>query len=499
MNRLIADRFNQALNDTVSDHFSLFGSTQMPALLGKLKPFREALKGTHADSAFWLSYRNIASIDALSINDLVLIMAVVHDFNEASISEVFQSLDYDVSELFEVLNATGVIKVKSAGGHALTHSDFERHIFRALIHQPAVMSSAAETVAFKGVSSLAGLISSGSCEGWVEDYLNEMEAQGTLGQEHVDRIQILSWLGSHCNTVSSLPNSNAAHYLRATAAFNPNFVKKQATLNSFWEDLLYEVTRSAPGLPTGHPAARKIFETLATDEFYDLHSSSIAGVFDNLLLQAGYEKADDEVLYSFLSHCFEKSKAWAQIQKPHVLLNLARQTLGTGFFKHVTAPVDFYILQSSSPSLAKALSPFRSDLFNQVLEAQMGIENRYFGLAPLVCPFGVRQIDDGDSRRKPDADLLKRYLIKTVPLAAHYTRSDPASARDREGMCEAVLNTYRYLVDEALKIKKFDWSFESDFSDAQRVFLVKSGLPMSKLERPTGVMREVALGVDLGL
>lgn len=499
MNRLITDRFNQALNDTVSDHFSLFGSTQMPALLGKLEPFREALKGTHADSAFWLSYRNTASIEALSINELVLILAVVHDFNEASISEVFQALDHDVSELFEVLNAAGVIKVKSAGGHALTHSDFERHIFRALTHQPAVMSPAAETIAFKGVSSLAGLISSGSCEGWVDGYLNEMEEQGRLDQEHVNRSQILSWLGSHCNTVSSLPNGNAAHYLRATAAFNPNFVKKQATLNTFWEDLLYEVTRTVPGLPTGHPAARKIFETLATDEFYDLHSNSIAGVFDNLMLQAKYEKADDEELYSFLSDCLEKSKAWALIQKPHVLLNLARQTLGTGFFKHVTAPVDFYILQSKSPSLARALSPYRYDLFNQVLEAQMGIEDRYFGLAPLVCPFGVRQIDDGDSRRKPDPDLLKRYLIKTVPLAAHYTRSDPTSARDREGMCEAVLNTYRYLVDEALKIKKFDWSFESEFSEAQRVFLVKSGLPMSKLDRSTGVMREVALGVDLGL
>lgn len=498
MTRQIADRFNQALNDTVSDHFFLFGSTQMPALLGKLEPFREAVKGTHADSAFWLSYRVNASIDALSINNLVLIMAVVYDLNEASMSEVLQALDHDVSELFEALNATGAIKIKSSCGHALTHSDFEKRIFKALTYQPAVMSPVAETIAFKGVSNLAGLISSGSCEGWIDGYLNEAEKQGIINQEHVDRSKVLSWLGSYCNTVSSLPSSNAAHYLRATAAFNPNFVKKEATLNTFWEDLLYEVTRSAPGLPTGHPAARRIFETLAADEFYDLHSSSIIGVFDNLMVQSKYEKMDDEVLYSFLSHCFEKSKAWGHIQKPHVLLNLARQTLGTGFFKHVTEPVDFYILQSKSPSLAKALSPYRHDLFNQVLEAQMGIEDRYFGIAPLVCPFGVRQIDD-DSRRKPDPDLLKRYLIKTVPLAAHYARSDPAGVREREGMREAVLNTYRYLVDEALKIKKFDWSFESEFSEVQRVFLVKSGLPMSKLERSTGAMREVALGVDLGL
>lgn len=499
MRRLVEAQYNQLINDTISEHFSLFGSTQMAALVAKLEAFKADLKAKQLESALWLTFNGKDAFDALGVDEVVLVVAVLHDFNESSIHEVYQALNIDMDELFQVFGAAGRINIKNVNGRVLTHSDFEREAFKAMTYQPSIMTPAAERLIFQGTSPLAGFVASGASEGFIQKYLSRAEAQSLVTLEHQDRVQILGWLAGHCSDLNSLPNRSAAHFLRAVGAFHPNLLKKETVASCFWEDLLYNVAKPFAGASSEHTVAQEIFETLADDQFLELHRDGVTGMFDNLMLQARYEKVDDEAAFAYLRDAFEQSQAWPLIQKPHVLMNLARNALNVGFYKHVTEPVAFDMLEASSPSLARALEPYRADLFNQVLESQLHIEDRYFGIAPLVCPFGIRQINEADKRKKPDPELLKRYLIKTLPIAAHFTRSVPESTMDRDGMCVAVLNTYRYLVDEALKIKKFDWSFESGLADDQRVFLVKAGLPISRLEKSTGTMREAALGVDLGL
>ncbi|MBD8681347.1 hypothetical protein [Pseudomonas sp. CFBP 13719] len=481
----------------INKHFSLFGSTQMPLLLSSLAPYKAEADEHGRTHTFSLNMNNNEYFTGLCVDDLVFLVAVLHELNDASMAEVYDAIDLDPTELFEVFSATGMVSIRGARGHQLSHSFFEKSLFKAATYAPPAITPIALKIGFQDTTSLAGMMASGIAEHAISDYLSKAQAEGLADENLDERLPMIGWLAEHCNDIDSLPNQNAAHYIRAIGAFQPALLNKVSANAGWWEEIVLLATARSEDGRKAHPVSQRVMETVASPSYVQLHRAELQWMLNSLVIaededEQGQKPSVDKV-HIFLSKRFAGTDLYAATQTPHFLLSLARSPLGRSIVGSPRAPIGFDDLQQACPRIGGALLPYRHDLANAVLKSLLAAPDEQFGLGLLTTPLCLAQLtpESGDKRVKPD--ILRSYLSKTLPMAAEHMRIAP------DFLSASVLDTYRYLVDEALKIKQFDWGFEKQLSEDQRHFLVRSGLPINKLENSNEAMRETAIGFDLGL
>lgn len=495
----MSDSLSKEICRLINSHYKLFGSTQMPVLQSKLSGYKQAAAESNKMHVFRLIVRHETYFDGLCIDDLVFLMAIVHDFNDSSLAEVFAATEVNPSELCEVFSATGLLRMINVRGEQITHSRFEQSLFKALTYTPSHISDQAIKIGFQETSALAGLVSSGVAEHSITQYLDQAWQSGRVDQNLADDLTKIGWLGDYCADPESLPNHNAAHYLRATAAFHPLVLMKRVANSGFWEDLIISATARGKIMNGGHPVSQSVMETISHRDYLDVHCNDVSKMLNSLFFADEDHNPSSDEIHLYLSKRFSGTDLYEHTQSPHFLLKMARSALHISLNEAPKRRFSFDEINKKCPHISERLTVYRYDLANEVLRSMIGIDDDQFGFGLLTIPFGLASISRDDGSKPLDPLLLQRYLVKTVPLAQDFIRERPDSAEDRGWMQPGILNTYRYLIGLASKDKTFDWSFEKALTEDQRQFLVRSGASLTVFGKSSDRMRETAISSDLGL